>query len=111
MTKVSATPDNAVLLLGAASELGLDKQVVQMKFGNLTAPDEVLTKAGFSIDAESGWANLGDTSKPSTGKKVAAQKVTEPSPTKAPAKKATTRKTTAKKTAAKKTTTARAEKE
>ena len=109
-TKTEATPDNAVLLLGAASTLGLDKQVVQMKFGQLTAPDEVFSEAGFDIDADSGFATRGKPADTSTGKKVVAQDVPDPT-TKAPAKKtAAKRKPAAKKTTAKKTA-APAEKE
>lgn len=113
MTKTTATPDNAVLLLGAAATLGLDKYVVQMKFGDLVAPDEVFTEAGFTIDEESGFAFLGEDTKQAEGKKVEPKQVddpTEPKPAKVAAKKTAAKRAPAKKTAAKKTT-AQAEKE
>jgi hypothetical protein len=93
--KTAATPDNAVLLLGAASTLGLDKQVVQMKFGNLTAPAEVFEEAGFTIDEESGFATLDTEEKPAASKKVKATEVDDPEPAKAPARKTATKKTAA----------------
>jgi hypothetical protein len=45
--KVPISSDNAVLLLAAASKLGLDKSVVQVSDGKLTAPDDVMKEAGF----------------------------------------------------------------
>ena len=41
-----ATQETAVLLLGAAADLGLDRHVVQLLDGRLTAPEEVIKKAG-----------------------------------------------------------------
>jgi hypothetical protein len=107
--KTAATPDNATLLLGAASELGLDKQVVQVKFGQLVAPAEVYETAGFTVDETGEFATFTKGDKPSGKKKVEARKA-ETETTRAPAKR-TAKKTTAKKTAAKKTTAAPAEKE
>jgi hypothetical protein len=45
--KVEATSDNAVMLLAAASKLGLEQSVVQVSDGKLTAPDDVMKEAGF----------------------------------------------------------------
>lgn len=73
--QTNATADNAVRLLGAASALGLSKYVVQTKFGNLVAPDEVFAEAGFTVDKESGFAFLDNGEKPTAAKKVAAKKV------------------------------------
>jgi hypothetical protein len=50
--KVPANSDNAVLLLAGASKLGLDKSVVQVSDGKLTAPDDVMKEAGF-MESES----------------------------------------------------------
>lgn len=108
--KTTATPENATHLLGAAAALKLDKQVVQMKFGELVAPDEVFKEAGFTTDGDTGYAFFQPKAERSTGtKKVAAKTVEQPA--KAPAKKTTAkRKPAAKKTTAKKTA-APAEKE
>jgi len=50
--KVEATSDNAVMLLAAASKLGLEQSVVQVSDGKLTAPDDVMKEAGF-MESES----------------------------------------------------------
>lgn len=68
--------DNAILLLAAADDLGLDQSVVRTKLGAFVVPEEVAEKA--------------------FGK----AKVAEATEEKAPAKKTTAKKTTAKKTAA-----------
>jgi hypothetical protein len=49
--RVAVTRDNAVLLLAAAQELGLDPGVVRTYEGGFGAPDEVLDKAGFDPDS------------------------------------------------------------
>lgn len=108
-TKTNATPDNATHLLGAAAALGLSKYVVQVKFGNLVAPDEVFEKAGFTLDEESGFAFYGEPETRTATKKVAAKEVTAEAPTKAKAQRKAPAKRAAKKTTTK--TAAPAEKE
>jgi hypothetical protein len=49
--RVAITRDNAVLLLAAAEELGLEPGVVKTYEGGFGAPDEVLEKAGFDTDS------------------------------------------------------------
>lgn len=50
-TRVAVTRDNAVLLLAAAEELGLEPGVVLTYDSGFGAPDEVLEKAGFDVDS------------------------------------------------------------
>lgn len=49
-TQLTADADNATLLLAAALDLGLDKHVVRVEDGYLTAPDEVIEAAAKGID-------------------------------------------------------------
>jgi hypothetical protein len=86
MSHTSTTPDNAVLLLAAAADLGLDKSVVRTRFGNLTAPDEVFEKAGFTVDKDTDYATAPDSGESKPAKRTAKKTV---------AKKATAKKTTA----------------
>lgn len=50
-TRVAISRENAVLLLAAAEELGLEPGVVATYEGGFGAPDEVLKKAGFDPDS------------------------------------------------------------
>jgi hypothetical protein len=49
--RVAVTRDNAVLLLAAAEELGLNPGVVRTYEAGFGAPDEVLEKAGFDVES------------------------------------------------------------
>lgn len=46
------TEDNAILLLAAAAELGLDPSVVTTKGGRLQAPAAVVAAAGDALDTD-----------------------------------------------------------
>lgn len=76
--KVPINRDNAILLLAAARELGLDSGVVRTAptEGEFTVPQEVADKAGFGKDdkAQSKAPAKKTAAKKTATKKVAAKK-------------------------------------